>query len=589
MAPCADNSIPDAVDRQLLFTILDKSGTPLFVKDRECRFVLVNEAFCALAGMTREEMIGKTEYDLYSAEEAAGFLAIDDKVFQSRNPIQTEESFTDSNNVCKTLLTNKRVIETATGELLLVGTIHDISELRATQRKLEGAVNHLFAIAHTDHLTGLSNRLQLETELETLIQDNQEEKTEFAVIFVDLNGFKVINDTAGHLVGDQILISCSKRLRNQLRGDSKIARVGGDEFLLLLPKTDFENSQKVISRIIEAFQQPICIEDYSWQIACSIGVSFYPRHGTTSSELIRNADFAMYEAKNQQRNAGTMPCSTVEFFRTQIGDAMDRRRKIERAVNFSEHNDLIEQHYQPIVEHHRTGYQIRGFESLARWELNEESISPDEFIPILDKFGGIVPLGYKSIESACRYIKSLDGDQYVSVNLSYKQVSDKGFCETVASIIKEVGIEPHRLALELTERDASIEKSIVQSVFEKLRRMGLKTMIDDFGSGYSNLGRIRDFPIDIVKIDKSLIHDLRLLKSVLSLVRGLGFTTIVEGIETEELARVSRSFGANMLQGYYFGHPQPADFDWNNPQPQIIFPQLDIEGLGSMPVATPFN
>ena len=551
------------VDQKFLFEILDHSGTPLFVKNRQHQLVLINNALCELVGLDRSAMIGRDDYDLYSEKEAAGFFEADELVFESREPFEYEEIITDSNNVTKSLRTTKNVFETSTGELLLVGTVHDITELRATQNQLEDAVSHLSMIALTDSLTGLSNRTQFENDLEDLITGPDSEDVTFSVVFIDLNGFKVINDTAGHLVGDEVLKICSQRLRNQLRRESKIARVGGDEFVLLLPNTDALNANVIVNRIMDTFRAPIRINRTDWNIACSVGVALYPQDGVTSADLIRNADFAMYEAKKRKHNdGGGVPCSTVEFFRPQIGNAIERRREIECALNFSLSGNQIEQYYQPIVSCDANGYQIRGFESLARWQLAGKPIPPDEFIPILNSGGGIVPFGYQIIESACQFLSKLDDHQYVSVNLTYKQILDGDFCEIVAAIIHNAGIRPSRLALELTEQDANTEKLLATSVFEKLRRMGVQIMIDDFGCGYSNLGRLGDLPIDVVKIDKSLIHDNRLLKSVLSLVRELGLDTVVEGIETQQLASNALSFGADILRGYYFGRPQPADYDW---------------------------
>lgn len=547
-----------SVDQTLLLEILDNSGTPLFVKNRQHQLLLINTALCELVGLDRSAMIGRNDYDLYSEKEAAGFFEADERVFESREPAEYEEVITDTNNVSKNLRTTKNVFETSTGELLLVGTVHDITELRATQNKLEDAVTHLSMIALTDSLTGLSNRTQFESDLEDLIKSSEAGETNFSVVFIDLNGFKVINDTAGHLVGDEILRTCADRLRS----DSKIARVGGDEFLLLLPDTDARKANLIVARIMDSFRTAITVHCAEWHVACSMGVSLYPQDGTTTPELIRNADFAMYEAKKQKRNDGLVPCSTVEFFRSQIGNAIERRRKIECALNFSESASEIEQFYQPIVARDGDSYRISGFESLARWQMDGKMVSPEEFIPILDMGGGIVPFGYRIIESACDFLAGLDDDQYVSVNLTYKQILDKDFCGTVESIIHAAGINPGRLALELTEQDANIEKVVATSVFQKLRRMGVQTMIDDFGCGYSNLSRLGDLPIDVVKIDKSLVGDTRLLKSVLSLVRELGFSTIVEGIETEEAANNSLAFGADMLQGYYFGRPEAADHDW---------------------------
>ena len=276
MSSNSDNSTLKSVDPTLLLEILNNSGAPLFVKDRQGCFVLMNNSFCQLIGKDRNELLGKTDFDLFPPEQVAGFYEIDERVFAQRKSIEIEEVITDSNGNTKTLRTTKGVIETATGELLLVGTVHDISELRATQNQLESAVNHLSMMAHTDGLTGLSNRVQLELELEDLIRETNEGEEGFAVLFIDLNGFKVINDTAGHLAGDEILVSCSKRLQNQIREGAKIARVGGDEFLLLLPNADVDKAQRIVTRIVDSFRQPITIDSASWHVACSIGVSLYP-------------------------------------------------------------------------------------------------------------------------------------------------------------------------------------------------------------------------------------------------------------------------------------------------------------------------
>ena len=560
-------------DKDLLMDILDASGTPLFVKNQQYQIILVNKALADLVGLDRDEMVGKTDFELYSYEEASAFTEVDERVFRTRAPYHYEEVITDSTNTIKALRTTKNVIETSSGELLLVGTVHDITELNAAQTQLEDAVNHLSLVAHTDALTGLSNRLKFESDLSELISNAADHQDQFSVLFVDLNGFKVINDTAGHLVGDEILKASSQRLRNQLRGDSKIARVGGDEFLILLPKTNVDTASQVVERVIDSFKEPINFEGANWNVSCSIGVALYPQDGDRGAELIRNADFAMYEAKRHKRSDGNVPCSSVKFFCSEFGDELDRRRQIEWALNFSESGSEIEQYYQPIVSCNGTDFQIRGFESLARWSLDGKCISPEEFIPILNNNGGIVPFGYKIIESACEFLTGLEEDQYVSVNLTYKQILDKSFCDKVEAVIRRAGINPNRLAFELTEQDANIEKAIATSVFDNLKRIGVQTMIDDFGCGYSNLGRICDLPNDFVKIDKSLVRNSRLLKSVLSLLRELGFFTIVEGIETEEQASNALLFGADMLQGFYFGSPQPANYDWKN---RFMKPQLPI-------------
>lgn len=318
-------SFKESFDKDLLMEILDTSGTPLFVKNQQYQIILLNKALADLVGMDRSEMVGKTDFDLYSPVEAAAFLEADERVFRTRTPVQYEEVITDSNNVSKALRTTKDVIETSSGELLLVGTVHDITELNAAQTQLEDAVNHLSLIAHTDTLTGLSNRLKFEADLAELISVAADQQVQFSVLFIDLNGFKMINDTAGHLAGDEILKASSQRLRSQLRGDSKIARVGGDEFLILLPNTNVDTAIQVVERVIDSFKEPINYEGANWSVSCSIGVSLYPQNGQTGAELIRNADFAMYEAKRHKRNDGITSCSSARFFCSEFGDELDRR------------------------------------------------------------------------------------------------------------------------------------------------------------------------------------------------------------------------------------------------------------------------
>ena len=550
--------------------LLNKCGTPLFVKNRNHQLLLANDALCKLVGLSASEMIGKTDFELYSHEEAEEFYASDEQVFKSKVGTEYEEVITDNENVLKNVRTIKNVYQTEDGEELLVGTLHDITELRKTQVKLEDAINHLSVIATTDSLTGLCNRTQLESCIEYQIRNAQKTEGQFSIVFIDLNGFKIINDTAGHLVGDEILKVCGRRLQNIFRAATTIARVGGDEFLALLPNVDSVGAEIAIDRIFQSFSNPIKIKDSSWQVGCSVGVAIYPQDGTSVSELVRNADFAMYEAKKTSQNCDDSNNSSAEFFKPRIGKSMARKRRIECALNFRENSSKIRQHYQPIVSRrNRKSYQIVGFESLARWELDGKSVTPDEFIPILEKGGAIVPFGYQIIESACDYISNkCSEEQFVSVNLSYRQIVEPGFCDRVESTIRNARINPQQIALELTEQDANLDSQAAFSVLSRLSKIGIKTFLDDFGSGYSNLSRLSELPIDVVKIDKSLLWgDVLLFDSVLQMIQNLGFTTIVEGVETVAQVKNIEHFGADMQQGYFFGRPESEDFDWSNFNP----------------------
>ncbi len=557
---------PPCIDRALLMELVNKCGTPLFVKNRQHQFLLVNDSLCDLVGFDKAEMIGKNDFDLYSKEEAEEFLASDEQVFQAKVKSEYEEILTDTKNSSRNVRTIKNVYVTETGQELLVGTLHDITELRKTQSKLEDAINHLSVIATTDSLTGLSNRTQLESRIEYQIRRADETNSCFSIVFIDLNGFKVINDTAGHLVGDEILKICAQRLQHVLRNGTSIARVGGDEFLALLPDADEAGAAAAVERIFQSFEDSINVKESKWQVGCSVGVAIYPRDGAAVCELIRNADFAMYAAKKTKQSCNASN-SSAEFFKPQIGKSMARNRHIECALNFHENCSKIRQHYQPIVSRRGSkSYRIVGFESLARWELDGKPVSPEEFIPILEKGGTIIPFGYQIIESACRYLaEKCSPDQFVSVNLTYRQIVEKGFCDRVESTIRNAGIDPRQVSLELTEQDTNLDNEAARSVLSQLSRFGIKTMLDDFGSGYSNLSRLSELPIDVVKIDKSLLWgDKLLFNSVLQMIQNLGFTTVVEGVETEAQVKNIEHFGTDMMQGYFFGRPEPEDYDWSN-------------------------
>ena len=560
------------IDRGLLIELLNKCGTPLFVKNRQHQMLLVNDSLCELVGLSQSEMIGKTDFDLYSEDEAEEFFASDEQVFQSKVELEYEEVITDTNENSRNIRTIKNVYTTENGDEFLVGTLHDITELRQAQTQLEAAVNDLSVIATTDSLTGLCNRAELEYQMESLIEEANISGEGFGLIFLDLNGFKIINDTAGHMVGDGILRLCSEKLVNMFSQEALIARVGGDEFIVVLPRVNEIEAQLAVERLFQALDKSIVVDESAWRVGCSVGVALFPKDGQTVSDLIRNADFAMYEAKKRKHNRAGSNKSTAEFFQSQIGYALARKRRIECALNFRENFSQIQQYYQPIVSQVDGKYRITGFESLARWELDGVSVSPEEFIPILEKGGLIIPFGYQVVESACRYMaERCDEGQFISVNLTYQQILQEGFCDQVHSIIQNAGINPRQISLELTENDANLDCRIAEVVLAQLSRIGVKTMLDDFGSGFSNLSRLSELPIQVVKIDKSLLWGDRLLfKSVLQMIQNLGFTTIVEGVESAEQLLSVEQFGADMLQGYFFGKPQPEDYDWSNFSPETV-------------------
>ena len=265
------------IDRGLLIELLNKCGTPLFVKNRQHQMLLVNDSLCELVGLSQSEMIGKTDFDLYSEDEAEEFFASDEQVFQSKVELEYEEVITDTNENSRNIRTIKNVYTTENGDEFLVGTLHDITELRQAQTQLEAAVNDLSVIATTDSLTGLCNRAELEYQMESLIEEANISGEGFGLIFLDLNGFKIINDTAGHMVGDGILRLCSEKLVNMFSQEALIARVGGDEFIVVLPRVNEIEAQLAVERLFQALDKSIVVDESAWQVGCSVGVALFPK------------------------------------------------------------------------------------------------------------------------------------------------------------------------------------------------------------------------------------------------------------------------------------------------------------------------
>ena len=427
----------------------------------------------------------------------------------------------------------------------------DITERRLAEQKIEHLAQH-------DSLTGLANRAKLHDELDrdTQALDGDEQ---FAVLLLDLDHFKVVNDTLGHPVGDKLLIEVGKRLVAVARSNDLVARLGGDEFAIIERKIPGAAAAGALAdRLKTTVTKPYLIDGHQIVIGVSVGIACSSTDGDSAEKLLQAADIALYQAKHAGRN-------THRFFKPAMSEEVQQRRNIEQELREAIVRREFEVHYQPIVN--AISLQIEGYEGLVRWRHPVKGLVPPiAFIPIAESTGLIQAIGNLVMREACRQIMSVPGDHYISVNVSPIELTQTNFVELVTEALETTGLAPSRLQLEVTEGVLLKSDAAILERLRRLRTLGIGIAMDDFGTGYSSLSYLRTFPFDKIKIDRSLIKDvgaslpnMAILKAIADLANGLGMALTAEGVETaEELAAV-RSVGCHQVQGYFTGRPMSAD------------------------------
>ncbi len=450
---------------------------------------------------------------------------------------------------------------------IMLGAVQDVTQLK----KAEEEIRYL---AFYDGLTGLANRMLFQDRLNKEIQTAQRHDQSFALLYLDLDQFKRINDTFGHHIGDEFLKKVSAVLQRCIRAsdsasrmcdihqDAIIASLGGDEFTLILSDIkDPENAALVARRIIKEMPKPYLLDGHEIATTTSIGISIYPTDGTDANELLKHADSAMYQAKSSGRN-------NYQFFKKSLNIATVERFSLERDIIKGIERGEFTLHYQPKIDTHTRS--IVGAEALIRWQHPERGrIPPFKFIPIAEESGKIIEINKWVIKTACKQWQQWQRDGFnpgvVAVNLSGYQFAQQDILATISDGLNAVGLDPQFLEIEITENILMQEIKQTAAVLQQIKKMGVSIALDDFGTGYSSLSYLATYPVDTIKIDRSFVEDcvnkpnnIIIIKAIIALGHSLGMKIVAEGVEVDEEFVTIREFGADEAQGYYFSRPVPA-------------------------------
>ncbi len=542
---------------RIMATAFQRSREAIIITDADNRIMATNQAFTTLTGYEQDEVLGGNPKML-----SAGLTPT--KVYQEMwHSLQTQgfwqgeiwDRRKDGKVYPKWLSIN--TVTGDQGEVLnYIAIFSDISERKQAEERI-------YELAHSDSLTGLSNRLSLSLELRHALYQAERDRQSLAVVFIDLDRFKEINDLHGHDVGDQLLMEVARRLTAAVRHGDVVARLGGDEFVLVLRLVnDRDTVARVADKVRRSMEQPYQIGVRRLVTSSSIGVAMYPADGNTPELLMKHADTAMYHAKATGRN-------NVQFYTEGMELALQERVKMVGELRQALESGQFELHYQPQFA--ASGGRLVGFEALLRWHHPEQGmVSPARFIPVAEQSGLILPLGEWVLDEACRQLRQWREetgrtDIRMSVNLSAQQLSSPTLIAYVTEVLGRHGLPPSGLELEITESMLMEDVEASIATLGALRDMGVSLSIDDFGTGYSSLSYLKLLPIHHLKLDRSFVKDVEqdasnaaICISTIHLAHNLGLQVIAEGVETQAQRDFLRDNGCDMLQGYLLARPAPA-------------------------------
>jgi diguanylate cyclase (GGDEF)-like protein/PAS domain S-box-containing protein len=551
----------EGLREQLAFIqqLIEAVPQPIFFKDTQGRYLGVNRAWERFFGIPRERFIGKSVFELYpnDPERARSHHARDEELFAQPGSQSYEAAIKDAQGGLRQTIYNKATFNRDDGSVAgLIGTITDITE----QRRVEEQVRHM---ANHDALTQLPNRSLLQDRVTQAVAKARRSGEVLALFFIDLDRFKTINDSLGHPVGDRLLQAVAQRLLACTRAADTVARIGGDEFVVLLGDLDRpETARHVAKKVLAALSQPVALDGHTLQVTPSIGIAVYPGDGEDVDTMMRNADTAMYHAKQVGRN-------NFQFFTQAMNDAAQQRLQLENDLRHAVERGELAVHYQPQIDLRAGG--IVGFEALVRWRHPQRGmVSPAEFIPAAEEAGLINPIGEWVLGAACAQAVAWhrSGHTFLqaAVNCSARQFQDEGFVAAVDRILRESGMPAQRLELEITESVIIQRSEEVNARFQALEDMGVRISIDDFGTGYSSLSYLKRLSIHQLKIDQSFVRDIgndpndaAIVSAIVTIAHSLGLEVVAEGVETAEQLTFLRAVGCDSAQGYLFSKPLPAE------------------------------
>jgi diguanylate cyclase (GGDEF)-like protein/PAS domain S-box-containing protein len=539
--------------REFLNEIINRVPTAIVVKAVQgLRYVLVNQAAEQYFGVASDIIIGKTAHELWPLATADLIAEQDNNLLQSDGYLAFDEHRFDTPGKGPRIVTSKRIIvrDGKGNPQYLLGVMEDV-----TERNL--AIERIAHLAHYDALTDLPNRLLFRQQLEHALKWVHR-GAQVAVLYLDLDHFKTINDSLGHPVGDKLLKAVAVRLSACLRGTDTIARLGGDEFAIIQTAITVPSDvTDLVTRVFAALKPPFEVEGHQLLADTSIGIAVAPNDGVDSDQLLKNADLAMYGAKTQGRGV-------YRFFQPDMDARVKARRALESDLRKAVQRFEFELHYQPLVN--LQDNTISGCEALLRWRHPERGmVSPADFIPVAEETGLIVPIGEWVLRTACAQAVTWPDNIKIAVNVSPVQFKSGSFVQLVVNALATSGLAAQRLELEITEAVLIHDDAEALALLHQLRELGVRIAMDDFGTGYSSLSYLQRFPFDKIKIDQSFIKGVEdsvsqqsIVQAVMTIAKTRNMTTTAEGVETEQQRDILRTLGCTELQGYLFSPPISA-------------------------------
>ncbi len=536
-------------------TFFETTSEAITITDADNRIIAVNPAFTAISGYSEAEVLGKDPGILSSGRQDRAFYQTMWLTLQRMGRWQGEIwNRRKSGEIYPEWLSIVAIKDKQGKVVQHMAIFSDITKRKRDEMKI-------WQQANFDALTGLPNRNLLMDRLSQALRLADRHEQQAALIFIDLDRFKWINDTLGHSAGDHLLQQAAERLQHCVRDADTVARLGGDEFTIVLPELPASSyPEDVAERILNSFAEPFLVRDRELYVGTSIGITLYPQDGREVTTLLRNADAAMYRAKAAGRN-------TFHYFTDEMNDQAQRRVRLESELRHALERRQISLHYQPIVDHHG---QLAGAEALMRWHHPQLGvIRPDEFIQLAEETGMIIPIEHWALAEACSAARGWQQQAgrplFVAVNISSTQCGCDDFPDVVSGVLSGTGFKPELLKLEITERTMMHDTEHVIALLSRLRALGVRLAMDDFGTGYSSLSYLKRFPIDVLKIDRAFIKDLpedrdsaALVEAIIAMAHSLGLEVVSEGVETEQQQRFLQALGNDLFQGWLFDRAMPA-------------------------------